>query len=78
MVTVYAVVAWSRMPLVRQSGTPADFARLVLVAIFFLLLPYCSEILFTTESMSLPPLSARLALTLFPLAAAPRCAQCGY
>jgi len=48
LTVIVSCTAWSQLPWVRNSGTPADFARLVLVAIFFLLLPYCSAVLFAT------------------------------
>ena len=47
---ITAVLLWALFPAIRETATPADFARLVVTTILFLLAPYCAHVFFSSWS----------------------------
>jgi hypothetical protein len=47
---VTAFLIWVLFPGLREISTPADFRRLTVTAILFLLAPYCAHVFFSTWS----------------------------
>jgi hypothetical protein len=47
---VTALLTWTLFPALRAIATPADFSRLVLTTILFLMAPYCAHVFFSTWS----------------------------
>lgn len=68
-VTVFiASLTWSLFPVLRETTTPGDFAKLVLTAILFLVAPYSAHVFFATwldEPFSILCAGFTLALLLF-------------
>jgi hypothetical protein len=47
---VIALFIWALFPALRAIATPADYGRLVLTTMIFLLAPYCAHVFFSTWS----------------------------
>jgi hypothetical protein len=47
---VTAFFVWALFPALREVATPADFTRLALTTILFLIAPYCAHVFFSTWS----------------------------
>jgi hypothetical protein len=48
MTVVTAVFLWALSPALREFATPADFARLILTTVLFLVAPYSAHVFFST------------------------------
>ena len=45
---VFALLTWTLCPSVRSTIAPADFIRIIAIALVFVTVPYCANVFFTT------------------------------